>query len=307
MPTRLALTRSAAPIPSSKANSAMPQSAVSVTTRFTGRPRLPAALILACYIALQGAAPSVLAQTPSVLAESTSEASSTPETSDQGAGAQRFPSSRSEVPLHGWTILVDDRLLTSDGSEVGDQQQSLGTTSLRFLEGKLYDITLVVPPPRLQQLREFRIVLDLNCGDLDNMQYHPSARWLTANGYDASLEKCVHIPVAAQLPTARNVSEQPWVILHELAHAFHDNVLGFDHAAVRAAFERYRDSGRGEQTLLFNGQRVQHYGLNNEREFFAEMTESLFGVNDFYPFNRAELIHEDRTLYQLMCDIWQVR
>lgn len=235
------------------------------------------------------------------------------------APTERIAPSRSERILHGWTVLVDDRLQPRGGAAeqggddaVGDDGNGddanarLGQTAIQFLESKLFDISLVMPAERLQQLRQIRIVLDLECGDLGNMQYHPSRRWLIANGYQPELEKCVHIPVAAQLATARNAREQPWVILHELAHAFHDTVLGFDHAAVRAAYERYRDSGRGEQTLLFNGQRVRHYGLTNEREFFAEMTESLFGSNDFYPFNRAELMHEDRALYQLLCEIWLV-
>ncbi len=222
------------------------------------------------------------------------------------ADSDRFPASRSDVSLQGWNILVDDRLLSSDGTPEADAQAALGDTAVRFLESKLFDITVVMPPERLEQLRTIRIVLDVNCGDLKSMQYHPSARWLTSNGYSADLEKCVHIPIAAQLATERNIREQPWVILHELAHAFHDTVLGFDHAAVRTAFERYRDRGRGQQTLLFNGQRVEHYALTNEREFFAEMTEALFGVNDFYPFNRAELMQEDRELYALLCEIWQL-
>ncbi len=40
-------------------------------------------------------------------------------------------------------------------------------------------------------------------------------------------------------------------------------------------------------------------------EFFAEMTESFFGVNDFYPFNHlAELKEAEPELFQLLTDIW---
>jgi len=28
----------------------------------------------------------------------------------------------------------------------------------------------------------------------------------------------------------------------------------------------------------------------DQKEFFAEMTEACFGMNDFFPFNRAELM-----------------
>jgi hypothetical protein len=35
-------------------------------------------------------------------------------------------------------------------------------------------------------------------------------------------------------------------------------VLGFDEPRIRAAYEQYKKSGRGEKTLLFNGKRTRH-------------------------------------------------
>jgi hypothetical protein len=94
------------------------------------------------------------------------------------------------------------------------------------------------------------------------------------------------------------------VILHELAHAYHDQVLGFDEPRVRDAYDAYKKSGRGDKALLFNGSRVKHYALTDHKEFFAEMTESYFGVNDFFPFNRAELKESEPEIFRLMADIW---
>ena len=149
------------------------------------------------------------------------------------------------------------------------------------------------------------IVLDLSCGGLVPMQYHPSAGWLKANGYPADLAKCVHLPRAADLATKRNVREQPWVILHELAHAYHDQVLGFDDPRVREAFEAYKAGGRGEKALRHDGKRVRHYALTDHKEFFAEMTEAYFGVNDFFPFNRAELREAEPEIHRLLQQIWE--
>jgi hypothetical protein len=177
------------------------------------------------------------------------------------------PTSHTERKLEGWTIRVDDRLLTGPHGPLGNQ-------ALRFLESKLSDIKAVVPKDKLTKLQAVVIVLDLTHGNLGPMQYHPSAGWLKANGYSADLAKCVHLPRAADLPTKRNINEQPWVILHELAHAYHDQVLGFDEPRIREAYERYKKSGRGDKTLLYNGKRVKHYALTNEKEFFAEMTEA---------------------------------
>ena len=179
------------------------------------------------------------------------------------------------------------------------------TKSLRFLEAKLADIVMVVPADKVKLLQKVAIVLDLSNGTLGSMQYHPSAGWLKANGHAIDLEKCVHIPQAADLPTKRSTNEQPWVILHELSHAYHDQVLGFDEPRIVAAYEKYKKSGRGDKTLLFNGQRVKHYALTTPMEFFAEMTEAYFGVNDFFPFNRAELKDSEPDIYELMRRVWE--
>ena len=210
---------------------------------------------------------------------------------------QDRPSARQDRKIEGWTVRIDERLLQPPND-------ALGTRALRFLEAKLVDIKVVVPAERLKKLQAVTIVMDLNHGKLTSMQYHPSAGWLKANGYAIDLEKCVHIPRAADLPTKRNINEQPWVILHELAHAFHDQQLGFEEPRIKEAYENYKKSGRGDKTLLFNGKRVKHYALTNQMEFFAEMTEAYFGVNDFFPFNRAELKEAEPEVYELLKNVW---
>lgn len=190
------------------------------------------------------------------------------------------PKDKSELPkpvsqttrtIEGWTVRVDDRLLTAPDDVVG-------TRALRFLESKLADIKVVVPADKTKKLQAVTIVLDLTHGSLGAMQYHPSAGWLKTHVFSTDLAKCVHLPRAADVATKRNIREQPWVILHELAHAYHDQVLGFDEPRIKDAFEQYKKSGRGEKTLLHNGQRVRHYALTDHKEFFAEMTESYFAL-----------------------------
>ena len=135
------------------------------------------------------------------------------------------PVSRTNRNIEGWTVRVDDRLLQSP-------DDALGTRAMRFLEGKLSDIKVVVPADKLKRLQSVIIVLDLTHGKLGPMQYHPDAGWLKANGYSPDLEKCVHLPRAADVATKRNINEQPWVVLHELAHAYHDQVLGFNEPRI---------------------------------------------------------------------------
>jgi hypothetical protein len=207
------------------------------------------------------------------------------------------PASRTIRNIEGWTVRVDDRLLQPP-------HDVLGTRTLKLLEAKLADIAYVVNADHLAKLQALPIVLDLTHGELRTMQYHPSAGWLETHGYARDLEKCVHIPEAADLPTARNINQQPWVILHELAHAYHDQVLGFDEPRIVEAYERFKQSGHGDEALLYDGKRVRHYALTDHKEFFAEMTEAYFGMNDFFPFNRAELLTAEPEVFQLLQTIW---
>ena len=213
------------------------------------------------------------------------------------ASASSKPTSHSNRQIEGWTVRVDDRLLSPPNAE-------LAARVLEFLKGKLTDINAVVSPEPLAKLHAVTIVIDLSNGGLTVAQYHPDADWLAQNGYDTNLAKCVHIGRAAWLPTTRNINEQPWVMLHELAHAYHDQVLGFDDPRIILAYEHYKKSGHGDAALLYDGTRVRHYALTNHKEFFAEMTESYFGVNDFFPFTRAELMTAEPEIYELMQAIW---
>ncbi|HEY3321661.1 MAG TPA: metallopeptidase [Planctomycetota bacterium] len=199
--------------------------------------------------------------------------------------------------IEGWTVHVDNRLLDGDDAEIGGR-------ALQLLGMRLADIKLVVAPDRLKALQEVPMWLDRTHGRLTSMQYHPSAGWLRENGYSAAMEKCVHIPDARGFADPRHQQRQPWCVLHELAHAYHDRVLGFDEKRIKAAWQQAKDSGRYDAVLLIDGRTVKHYAMTNEKEFFAEMSEAYFGVNDFYPFNRAELLKENPELHRLLREIW---
>jgi hypothetical protein len=94
------------------------------------------------------------------------------------------------------------------------------------------------------------------------------------------------------------------MILHELAHGFHDREFGYDEPRILAAYRKAQESGRYEKVLRYTGKTERHYALNNQMEYFAEATEAYFGVNDFYPFVHAELRQFDPVGYDLLREIW---
>jgi hypothetical protein len=96
----------------------------------------------------------------------------------------------------------------------------------------------------------------------------------------------------------------PWVVLHELAHAYHDQFLGFDEPRIVAAWKKFVEAGKYAVVLTSPGRMREHYGLTNPKEFFAEMTESYIGSNDFFPFVAGELQKEEPEIFRLMADVW---
>jgi len=199
--------------------------------------------------------------------------------------------------IEGWTVLVDVRLLEGEGAEEGGK-------AIALLRASLAGIVSVVSADKVERLREVRIFLDRDHGSLTSMQYHPSVDWLRKNGFSPDLAKAVHIPVAARFLDPRHQQTQPWCVMHELAHAYHDQVLGYGDGRVKEAWERYVASGHGRMVLHVSGRFVPHYALTNEKEFFAEMTEAYFGTNDFVPFVHGQLKHEEPEIFALLREIW---
>jgi len=207
------------------------------------------------------------------------------------------PLSHMERNLEGWTVQIDNRLLAGDGAELGQK-------AIRLLESRLSEVKLLVPADKLERLQKVTLWLDQSCGTLKSPQYHPDAGWLKKHGFDAQLARCVHIPSADYFLARPFQREQPLGVLHELAHAYHDQVLSFEHAEIKGAWKKFAEGGRYASVLHANGKKRPHYAATNQMEFFAEMTESYFGGNDFFPFNGAELKQEEPEIHALMAEIW---
>lgn len=199
--------------------------------------------------------------------------------------------------IEGWKVHVEPALI--DGAHRED-----GARALTMLANHLQRIKILVPAEPLKKLQTLEIWLEHSHPLLKAMQYHPSKGWLVANKHDPRLARKVHIPQARELFSRSQMLKHPAVILHELAHAYHDQILSFDHPDILAAYEKAKAAGTYENVLLYTGKKVKHYGLTNHKEYFAEGTEAFFYRNDFYPFVRAELKEHDPTLHDVLEIIW---
>lgn len=209
---------------------------------------------------------------------------------------QPIPTSQYEVRiLEGWTVYVNRRLLRED-SEVGPE-------ALKVLAAKLHEIARAVPGKPCAELRKVPFWLGVDDGPNDRAQYHPSPDWLRKHGFNPEKAKGVEIGNAARF--LRTAIDQPSMVLHELAHAYHDRVLGFGDERIRAAYDAAVKGGKYDSVLFWDGRKVSHYGLTSPQEYFAEGTEAYFGTNDFYPFVRVELREHDPALAEVLDAVWK--
>lgn len=200
--------------------------------------------------------------------------------------------------VRGWTIHLNDAQWESE-PEATDRM-------LELLVLQLDRVIEVVPKKALAQLREVPIWINPPYdGFRPSAEYHPDGGWLERNGRNPDMAKTIEITNVSIFPFENR--RMPYVLLHELAHAYHDRILGFDREDIVAAFERARDSGSYEEVERFNGRETvldRAYALSDHKEYFAELTEAYFGKNDFYPFDRTELKAHDPQGYEAIQKAW---
>ena len=200
--------------------------------------------------------------------------------------------------MEGWTVSVDVTLLP------GGKNATVGGPALKMLENHLQRIAILLPEEPLAKMRTCGIRIEHQHPELGSMQYHPGADWLVSRGYDPKLNKMVHIPQAKNLLSRGQLLKHPAVILHELAHAYHDQILGFEEPRILKCYKDAMGRGDYDKVMLYTGKMVEHYAATDHKEYFAEATEAYLYRNDFYPFVAAELQKHDPAVFALMEDIW---
>ena len=195
--------------------------------------------------------------------------------------------------IEGWKVYVNKDLL---------EDKDLSDRCLALLQVKLFDVQRVVPKPAVARLKEVPIWLELDDKKFPGACYHPSKGWLMSNDVNPDKVGCVEIANARHVLTWS--IDQPFMVLHELAHAYHHRVAGYDNPEIKAAYKAAKESGKYDHVLRAGGRTEKHYAMTSDQEYFAESSEAYFGTNDFYPFVRAELKEFDPQMYEVLKKIW---
>ncbi|MCS7239001.1 MAG: hypothetical protein NZ899_12145 [Thermoguttaceae bacterium] len=203
-----------------------------------------------------------------------------------------------ERTIRGWRVLVHKSLL--------EQHREVGQEGLELLDFQLYQITRAVPEPALEKLRQIPIWVEYNNPRVVCACYHPSRRWLRANGFNP--EKAGSVEIGNIRRFLQWTHDQPWMVLHELAHGYHHRFLGgYGNPEIVRTWQEAVDAGLYDSVLHCRGHHEPAYAKKNAEEYFAELSEAWFGANDFYPFVRAEVARHDPKGAELMNKMWGTR
>ncbi len=221
-----------------------------------------------------------------------------------GCAATRPAEPYHALELRGFPILADNAWRQSDPE---DYERVIST-----LDQDLETVTRIIPPPALAALRtrtiwverETDIAADSYSGR--GATFHPSREWLTEHGVLPDKAGGIEISNASDYLEWRQ--HQPFMVLHELAHAYHW-LLGFERPDVAEAYQHAQAAGLYEEVdyvLAPAGPKRRAYALNNPKEYFAELSEAYFGRNDFFPFTRDELREYDPDGYTVVERLWHL-
>lgn len=183
--------------------------------------------------------------------------------------------------VRGWTVCADVEIF--DDATHGDAVLTLLSADLEIIQNTL-------PEVAVDYLQGVRIWIELT-SDWLGAVYHPSTTWLADNGYPTYWGESIQLANSANYLSWTSI--QPAMVLHELSHAWHHQVVGYSDADIADAYAQALASGRYESVAYAGGGTAEAYATTDDREYFAELSEAWFWENDFYPFVREDVIEFD--------------
>lgn len=204
-----------------------------------------------------------------------------------------------DLSFSGFIVKINERYTDEHDAKI----------AIDFIEEDLKKIVKLLPEHALEVMRPRPIWLEKNIRTDGAAWYHISRDWLISQDMNPEKEKSVEINNYVNYVDWSKLN-QPLMLLHELAHLYHDLGITFDHPEVLAAYNNAitnnlyldieRHDGYGRYSTV-----ARAYALNNHHEYFAELSEAYFGENDFFPFTREELMDYDPMGYEVIDKIWR--
>lgn len=191
-------------------------------------------------------------------------------------------------------------------SAAARKQNDTTQPAINLLAKQLKEMVEIVPAESLKTLRAIPVFMEQENPKHPCACYHVSKEWLAENGYIPQKVRSVEISNTKNYVGWINLN-QPFMTLHEFAHGYHDALYTHNDKYIEAVYKSAVSNGKYDLVPHNRGGKRKAYALNNQAEYFAELTEAYFGINDFYPFKRAELKEFDPQGYDMIERCWKIK
>jgi hypothetical protein len=222
--------------------------------------------------------------------------------------AGRAPDGYVRQDIEGFTVYVNKTVLQQPRDRWGRQP-------LIALERELNDLRRILIPKIFSVLQDVPIYVewDERPNQKNNMvtiarYWHRNAgEGMRPYGADPARAGCIEVLTLRVLDELRHpgTALQQVVILHEMVHAVHDRLIGWDNPEVEATFQQAVDRKLYDEVNDRSGRRTRAYARTNSREYFAEISCAYLDSCNFYPFNHDELRGYDPAGYALVERVWK--
>lgn len=189
--------------------------------------------------------------------------------------------------INGWTVYVSSALAKSPKER---------NAIISKLKTQTAFIARTLSAKQVKVLRKADIWIE------PGWHYRSLARYHSGKGRifqeDLNPQKYRDVEVFGRFARVR----QPSLILHELAHVYHDRKLNWSSARISRLFNRFEKSHASAKDRC--GKPARAYALENDNEFFATFTESYFGKTCSYPYDRATIQKHHPEMFALLGKVW---
>ncbi len=215
-----------------------------------------------------------------------------------------------KLEMGGWDIYIEQSL---------DLDSACMTRILSHINKSVTHMNKNISAKRNMDLRTFPIFIsnvpeysNFWPGETAQIPFHVSGDWLRQEKLDPEMENSVHIINPYNIiHSTKHFEWQPHVLLHELSHGLHVNILDESEVeAITHAFEKAKERNlyRNVKRVWINTgkERIEEvaYAITNEGDYFAELSEAYFGFNDWFPHTKEELNVYDPDGFQMIENIW---
>jgi hypothetical protein len=215
------------------------------------------------------------------------------------------PKGYTQQELEGFTLYVNQQVLDHP-------RDRWGRPTLSVLEHELNDLRRILVPRIFKVLQDVPVWVewDNNSNAVPGavaVYYGGDGKQLESVGVNPQKSQCIEIVSLRILGEIRHpgTALQQIIILHEMSHAVHHRLLGYDNPELNAIFQQAVDRKLYDKVNDRFGRQTKAYARTSAAEYFAEISCAYLDSCNYFPFNYQQLQGYDPAGFAFVERVWK--